>query len=310
MTKEDLLYDILTEVPHSRTITDIAQKTYMSQPYISQVIHSSEEKYGVKLINRNKLPISLTPAGIKIINDLAHIIEAQNKLAIDLAPLSQNNRSFIRIAFNQPWVMSIGSRITKELKQYYPDTKFLITEQTSNIAESKLETQETDIFTGKMFNNPQITSAYIYRQRLFFIIPKNSKLYQASPKSYLMSKNSLKLLDGEEFISLTDDSFFQKMIDHMFSDNSVKVKINIKVNNTLTATQMAIDGLGTTVSLFDTVKNRLLLNYEFNIVEIPKELLRLDLGVSTNVEASPYIKKIAKTIGNLMKNESHSNDKY
>lgn len=57
MTKEDLLYDILTEVPHSRTITDIAQKTYMSQPYISQVIHSSEEKYGVKLINRNKLPI-------------------------------------------------------------------------------------------------------------------------------------------------------------------------------------------------------------------------------------------------------------
>lgn len=113
MTKEELLYDILTEVPHSRTITDIAQKTYMSQPYISQVIHSSEEKYGVKLINRSKLPILLTPAGIKIINDLAYIIEAQNKLAIDLAPLSKNNRSFIRIAFNQPWVMSIGSRITK-----------------------------------------------------------------------------------------------------------------------------------------------------------------------------------------------------
>lgn len=118
-----------------------------------------------------------------------------------------------------------------------------------------------------MFNNPQITSTYIYRQRLFFIIPENSKLYQASPKSYLMSKDSLKLLDGEEFIRLTDDSFFQKMIDHMFSDKSVKVKTNIKVNNTLTATQMAIDGLGTTVSLFDTVKNRLLMNNEFNLDE-------------------------------------------
>lgn len=310
MPKEKLLYDILTAVPQSRSITDISKKLYMSQPYISQVIHYSEEKYGVKLINRKKLPISLTYAGRLIIKDLARIIESQNKLEIDLSPLTRNNRSFVKLAFNRPWVNSIGIGIIQELKQYYPNTKFSLNEKISNNAENDLITQEIDIFIGEVLNNSNLISYHTYRLKLFFIIPENSKLYKAGKKTYKMNKNSLKKLNNRKLISLTEDSFFQKTVNHMLSDNEVTPQIDFKVSNVLAATQMAIDGLGIAISPFNAIKDKINFTHRFNLVEIPKEILKLDLGISVNKNCSTYIKRIAKTIKVLMQKEAHNNDEY
>lgn len=311
MSKEELLYDILTAVPSSRSITEVSKKLFLSQPYISQVIHSAEQKYRVELVDRSTLPIHLTNAGETIIKDLVAIIENQNKMQLDLLPFQANDHSFIRIAFNQPWVISIGDELARKIQYEFPNEHFEIVEQTSSVVEKKLETQETNLFAGKMFNNPELISNYIFRQRLFFVIPARNPLFKDLKDRTTIKKSDLKKLNNQPFIGLIDESFSQEMIDHMFQDNSINVNKYIKVNNTLTATQMAIEGMGITISLFDTVKDRLNYdNYQFKIIEIPKEILRLDLGVSYSIHASTYVKKVAKVLKNILKEMAISKDEY
>ena len=62
-----LLYQILSTINQSRTISQVANQLYLSQPYISQVISKSEKKYQVKLVNRSSLPIELTKAGKQLL---------------------------------------------------------------------------------------------------------------------------------------------------------------------------------------------------------------------------------------------------
>ena len=54
MNKDKNLYDILRNVSSSTTISNIANKLFLSEPYISKVIKDAESKYHVILIKRNK----------------------------------------------------------------------------------------------------------------------------------------------------------------------------------------------------------------------------------------------------------------
>lgn len=45
------------------TLADVSENLYLSQSYVSQIITRAEHDYGIKLVNRSSMPISLTEAG-------------------------------------------------------------------------------------------------------------------------------------------------------------------------------------------------------------------------------------------------------
>lgn len=44
-------------------LADVSENLYLSQSYVSQIITQAEHDYGIKLVNRSSMPISLTEAG-------------------------------------------------------------------------------------------------------------------------------------------------------------------------------------------------------------------------------------------------------
>lgn len=80
-----LIYKILTAVSTNNTISNVANGLYLSQPYVSQIISKTEKKYETKLVNRNEKPISLTAAGIKLLQDLDDEIKLHEKTKRDLS---------------------------------------------------------------------------------------------------------------------------------------------------------------------------------------------------------------------------------
>ena len=54
---------IFIDLYETRSYTKAAQKNYVSQTSVTQLVNSLEEEFGVKLLDRSTLPIQATAAG-------------------------------------------------------------------------------------------------------------------------------------------------------------------------------------------------------------------------------------------------------
>lgn len=293
MAEERSLYQILNEVNDSRSITEVANKLFLSQPYVSRVIKTAEEKYQTRLIKRKPLPIELTTSGQVLKNDLQNLLAANNRITLDMAPFSKTSGPTVKLAFHQPLETAMISPILQRLTKKFPLISFDVNEVTANLAQRKLQTHEIDIFVGEVFNSPAIISKPTYIEKLYFIVPKNNPLFKNKVKKYRLKHSDLQRFNNQSFINLRDDSFFQQMINNMFFDKGIRIKSKIKVSNTIAASKLANDGLGITISTYDLIKKLVPLT-NVNLVEIPLDILHLDIATSYMRDSNNLIKRIAK----------------
>ncbi|MBA1394964.1 LysR family transcriptional regulator, partial [Lactobacillus sp. XV13L] len=95
---EKLLHQILLTVNEVKTVSELANLLYLSQPYVSQIITKAEGHYHVRLVNRNRVPISLTPAGAELARGLEKIIGDRIQLEHELEHYSPNQKPLIKVA--------------------------------------------------------------------------------------------------------------------------------------------------------------------------------------------------------------------
>ncbi|WP_040473298.1 LysR substrate-binding domain-containing protein [Lactobacillus gigeriorum] len=294
MTAEQTIYDILASVKTCRSITDIANRLMLGQPYVSKQIYNAELKYHTKLINRKPPPITLTKAGKIVLASLEKELEIQNMLKLDLSPYIAGETNFIKIGVNQPWITVYGHIIYEQLHRKFPDINFELTEVTSDVAEQKLLTRDIDISCGKLIFNTTITSKESFALSFYFLIPENSSLYSSNKENYLriLTKDDLIQFNNQNLISLTDDSFFQKLVDHMLTDTNVHQNKVLKVGNHVAGTNLAIEGAGIFVTEYDFALPWIG-KKPFNLIKIPKSSLNFELAVSHRNDASEQIKALA-----------------
>lgn len=295
MSNERIIYNILSTVDSCRSITDIADRLYLSQPYVSKQLHNAEIKYHTKLIARKPLPIKLTRAGNILLNNLEKQLELQNQLSIDLMPFEKDRSNYIKIAINQPWTTLYGNLIYDKIHRDFPGLNFELTEVTTDLAEQKLLSREIDLFMGKVLYNDDIVSKKTFTDRFYFLIPSTSSLY--SRKNYIrrLSKQDLRKFNNQNFVSLTANSFFQKLVDHMLDDNNVNQNKVLKVGNHVVGTNAAACGAGIFVTSYDLAE-KWIGKREFNLVEIPTTFLNFELAVSYHIKASKLIRDISKSL--------------
>lgn len=295
-----LLYQILSTINQSRTISQVANQLYLSQPYISQVISKSEKKYQVKLVNRSSLPIELTKAGKQLLEDLEKLINDQVILQQNLSPYRLDSNNNIRIALTPIWISNLVSPVLKELQQEFPKTNFEIRQIfTSNESKNMLETRSIDIFWGSMLHIDHFLSRPLYRSQACIIIPNNHSLYKSRVLELPFSQNIVTALNHSKMISLTKNSAFQSIIDHYFEDEKISLDKIMEVNSYIGAASLAIQGLGISIVLTDVLPY-LDKTQKFNIVKIPKSTLNLDVGISIHKDSSEKVKKVAERIYSII----------
>ena len=125
------------------------------------------------------------------------------------------------------------------------------------------------------------------------IIPKTSKLYQMGKKEVPFDYQMLVDLSEEKMVSLSDDSVFQRTIDHLLEDQNLPNNKLIKVNDYEAAVQLAAGGLGWTMTM-----EYLLLSIsdrdEYNFAELPSSLIQSDNGLTLHTESSAKTREVAR----------------
>lgn len=299
--ESNILYKILATVDEVNTISEVAEKVYLSQPYVSQIILRAERKYNVVLVNRNTKPISLTIAGHKLLTDLELKIDIENQIKHDMNILSNQSEEQIRIAITPIWIPSLTNKVIKTIQQDFPNIHFEIKRYfTASESLQQLKNNNIDIFWGALSHQKEIKAHYLYRSHASIIIPYNHPLYQPEKTEITYTPEIFAQLNNSNYVALTDDSLYQNIVDHVFEDDGLKIQKVIKTNDFIGASLLAIDGLGITITLSDVLQY---LNYQsnFNIMNLPESLINLDVGLNTNIKCSKIIENVTKHLIKIIK---------
>ena len=77
--------DYVLAIAEEQNLTRAAKKLYISQPTLTMYLNRLEENLGVKLFDRRKNPITITPAGRRYIEKMTEISEKCPESCTDLS---------------------------------------------------------------------------------------------------------------------------------------------------------------------------------------------------------------------------------
>lgn len=298
---EKNLYNILITAKKCRTIGEIANRLYLSQPYISKLLKQSEKKYDTILIQRSPIPISLTQAGETLLKNLEKVITTRDELEQAMMPYRQSQQSYLKIACEQPWLANMGPKIISEIQKKYPNITFELLEDTVNNAAYRLKTNQINIFLGKSFQDPNIRCLQVFQEKFCLIIPKQSDLFQFGQQVRTADSGDLLKLNGENFIGRVDGTLLQNLIDQMFDRLDIKVKNIAKVIDSFSVTQMAKEGQGDAIT-FESLAKPLFDNKNLNVYRLPPDMIPFDLSVLYKKRSSKEINEVAKSLVEIVTN--------
>ena len=81
-----------------QSISKAAERLHISQPYLSQYVIHLEKEFGVRLLDRQKTPLELTPAGRVYANYLEDCSQLYEQLVQDFTRLNVSRRQTLRVA--------------------------------------------------------------------------------------------------------------------------------------------------------------------------------------------------------------------
>lgn len=259
------------EVYKAASFSKAAQNLYISQPSLSASIKREEDRIGVKIFNRNKSPIELTPPGKIYVEHVEKIMEIEEDFQRYIDDFQNLNRGSLSIGANNIYTSFLLPQIVKEYHQYYPNLQITITEgNTSLDIREALEKGITDIaldnfpFEGDLFGKH-----LLFQEKLFLVVPKKYaineawKEYRLNYRDILENKHPLKTLPNDKFVqfqnlhfvALKKESDNRKRFDIIMNRYSLVPNIEFELDQSPSAYYIANSGLGATFSSSTLLRN-------------------------------------------------------
>ena len=135
-----LQYTALIKTLERGTLSKAAEELGYTQSGLSRMINSLEEEMGIKVIERDRNGVRLTPEGEILVPYIRGVISAQSSLEQAAGKIKGMHLGLIRVGtFNSASAQWLP-KLIKEFTDMYPDVKFELIhgtdEETRNLAES------------------------------------------------------------------------------------------------------------------------------------------------------------------------------
>lgn len=138
-----------------------AQRLFLAQPSVSQMLQKLEGDVGVLLVHRSSRSVQLTPAGSVFLAELDRVFAAADR-AVALAQQAAGRGGALRIATNYPASRLLLLPLLEDLRKREPDTTTILREMGSPAQLHALARGDLDL--GLVYGpltEPGITSRYL-----------------------------------------------------------------------------------------------------------------------------------------------------
>ncbi|WP_416354024.1 LysR substrate-binding domain-containing protein [Agrilactobacillus fermenti] len=287
----------LEAIHQYQSISKAATALYVTQPYISQIIHKYEKQYGVPLLNRGKNKTDLTGAGLKLLHYLQSCAQREQQFAQEMASIAHYHTGTIKFGTNQPLGRYLLPDIFPDFHKAYPNIAVQLLELPTQRAAYLLNSNELDIFYGMQTNLNEIQFLPLKSNHYYWIIAKESDQHTRYKTEAIKSLTNFELLNNTPLINVTTHSKFQQNIDQFLLMNGLHSKVVATVPDIDIATNMVGHHIASTFTTYQAIQqNHLLLDPAVTIYQLPKTQLTLQAGISTRIKPTPPIQKLIALI--------------
>ncbi len=140
-----LQYETLLKILECGTLSKAAEELGYSQSGLSRMLNSMEEELGIRLIERDRSGVRLTPEGGLLIPYIRNVVLAQRNMDQAVASINGLKLGLIRMGtFNSASAQWLPSMI-KEFTEKYPDVRFELIHGTDEYTRGLAESGRVDL---------------------------------------------------------------------------------------------------------------------------------------------------------------------
>ena len=239
MTLNELRY--IVAVAQERNFGRAAQRSFISQPALSVAIQKLEEELGVRLFERAKSEVTVTPAGERIVEQAQKVLEEAARIR-DIAQAGRNQLvGLFRLGVIYTVAPYLLPDLIPALNERAPQMPLEIEENLTENLEAALKTGRVDAaIIALPFQPPGIVTDFLYEEPFQVVVPQRHRW--AKRKSIEPSE-----LSGEHAILLNVGHCFRdQVLDSCPELNRNDARVT-RTNSLETIRNMVASGLGVSV---------------------------------------------------------------
>ncbi len=180
MTTQQLTY--VLAVAECRSISKAAEKLYVTQPSLSQFIHSLEKQLGIKLFDRSVTPIALTDAGQLYVEWARKILAMEESMNNALSDLMGLETGTVRIGASSFRVRCLLARSIAAFHAKYPQIRLAIHEADMKQLRDLLAAGSIDFAIGSGdFEEKALHVEELAQERLYLAVSPHHPITKQLP---------------------------------------------------------------------------------------------------------------------------------
>ena len=158
-----------------------AQRLYIAQPSVSQQIKALESELGVKLFERDRRSVSLTPAGTVLLDEARELLaRAEHALALVRAA-GEGARGRLRLSLTRSLTGGIAGAIVNAYRERYPEVDLELAVGNTMMHVQQLHAGNIDAgFVRPPLEDPLLEELPLGREPLVCVLPKGHRLARRS----------------------------------------------------------------------------------------------------------------------------------
>ena len=121
-------YKYILAVAEYQSFSKAADALFISQPYLSKVVSTIERDLGVRLFDRNHMPLSVTAAGKCYIDYIKTVLHAEHQMYAGLTDISEHSSGTISLGIGSTHCSYLMPDVFRRFQDLYPHIRINFTE--------------------------------------------------------------------------------------------------------------------------------------------------------------------------------------
>ncbi len=233
------LYKVFHTVAKCGSLTKASRELYISQPAVSQSVKQLEERLGVRLFNRTRKGMELSPSGELIFEKADEALKLIEEAESAIAETQTAPAGLIRIGATDSIFSHLLADRIAEFGERYPSVKLELVSATSPLTIEKLKNGAIDV----AFVNLPAQSAGV--KFLDTVSPLHDVFVAGEKFSHLKGKTlSLNSLREYPLLMIEENTIFRRTLKNFLQANGAELCPDIEVANWDLMVKLVVKGMG------------------------------------------------------------------
>ena len=303
MNSRQLQYAIL--LSEIRNFSQVAERLNITQPALSKQIMLLEKDLGVKLFDRNNVPLSLTPAGEYFIREAQELLYKEDQLARSMDRFRSGEEGRLVIGISPFRSLYLMPTIVKKVKEKFPGIQISLHETSSDQLRKEAAEGRYDFAVVNLpVDESLLDVTPIESDTLVLAVPnKLLHLIPNTPKSGLQEID-LKECKNLPFVAVGQSQEMRQLFDKLCVMADFHPHIAVEVVGVTTAWAMAHTGIGATLLPLQFVSEETFDNANITLFTLKGNTFRRQPVIVTR--RGQYLSEYAKYAIELLSNHKTS----